>query len=131
MNLSIYSIISLSFALATNAAFADTCVKTRDGERFACMKFSASETKGAAKYGVRLAEPFKIAKQKLLKQGWQLDRKYVSENSSLSHASDEMICGSGWDAICSAAFKRGNEVLYLKMSGTNEGIPLIYVGTED
>lgn len=94
------------------------------------MRFSDSETKAAAKYGLRLTEPFKVVKEKLSKQGWKLDQEYLKQESILPKANQDMICGNGWDAVCSTAFKRGTEVIYLQMSGTNEGNPLIYVGVE-
>lgn len=129
--MTIYAIVVFSAAFAIKTASAAPCVKIRNGEGFACMKFSASEIKNAAKYGLRLTAPFKIVKKKLLKQGWQLDREYLGAGSLDPQSNQAMICGSGWDAICSTAFKRGDEVLYLKMSGTNDGAPLIDVGAED
>jgi hypothetical protein len=124
-------IVFIAAAFALNAASAKPCVKMRDGESFTCMKFSGTEVEAAAKYGLRLAEPFKIVKHKLLKRGWQLDREYLNDAPRSAQKDHEMICGSGWDALCSTAFKRGNDVLYLKMSGTNDGTPLVYVGTKD
>lgn len=103
------------------------CVKMRSGEGSACMTFSAPAIKKAEKYGLRLADPFTVVKQKLAQQGWQLDRAYMSEDAPQASASEEMICGRGWDAVCSTAFKRGKERLYLNMSGTNDGMPLISV----
>lgn len=109
----------------TDGQAAAPCVKMRSGEGTVCMKFSASAIAVAEQYSLRLAEPYSVVKQKLAKQGWQIDHAYLSENSHHASAADEVICGRGWDAVCSTAFKRGNEALYLSFSGTNEGMPLI------
>lgn len=114
-------------AMEASSAKPAPCVKMRSGEGYVCMKFSKAAIKTAGKYGLHLADPFIVVKQTLIQQGWQVDLAYSSEDAPL----DEVMCGRGWDAVCSTAFKRGNETLYLTMSGTNEGMPLISVETAE
>ncbi|XLZ68044.1 serine hydrolase domain-containing protein [Massilia sp. SR12] len=105
------------------------CVKMRSGAGSVCMKFSAPAIARAEQYGLHLADPFSVVKHKLAQQGWVIDRAYLSEDAPQASAAEEMVCGRGWDAVCSTAFKLGNETLYLSMSGTNDGTPLISVET--
>jgi len=117
--------IWLGFASAL--ASADPCVKVRQGESDACMRFSALEKRQAARYGLRLAAPFEANKQALLKHGWVLDRGGQADADSAPGNDHELSCGSGWDAVCQAAFTRGDLMLSLTLSGVNEGRPLVAV----
>lgn len=69
-------IISFLLVLTTGLASSAPCVKIRDGESFACMKFTASDQREAAKYGLKLGASFKATRKILLKQGWVLDRQW-------------------------------------------------------
>jgi hypothetical protein len=89
------------------------------------MKFTASDQREAAKYGLKLGAPFKATKKLLLEQGWVLDRQWLTDRSSQPLDGEEMICGNGWDAACSTAFKRNDVVLELMLSGVNDGRPLV------
>jgi hypothetical protein len=112
-------------ALTTCVSFADSCVKVRQGDSYACMAFSSSEKRDAAKFGVRLAAPFKANKQALLKQGWVLDKQWLADGESEPLNGREMICGNGLDAVCQTAFRKHGIVLVLALSGVNDGAPVI------
>jgi hypothetical protein len=120
----------LGVILATNITNATTCVIVRNGDGMVCMRFTLNETQNAEKYGLALTAPFTIVKQNLQKQGWKVDRKWLSESEAQPIGEEEMLCGSGYDAICTTAFRRDEAVLVLTLSGTNDGLPLIGVGPE-
>jgi hypothetical protein len=117
--------ILFSLALASELATANACVKVRNGESYECMKFSSSERRDAARYGLQLAAPFKAHKQALVQQGWVLDKQWLRQGESEPFDDQETICGSGLDAVCQSAFRKNDVVLVLTLSGTNEGKPLI------
>ena len=118
-------IISFLLALTTGFASSAPCVKIRKGESFACMKFTASDQRQAAKYGLKLGAPFKTTRRILLKQGWVVDRQWLKDNSLQPLDGKEMICGNGLDAACSTVFQRNDVVLELMLSGVNDGLPLV------
>ncbi|WP_229467490.1 hypothetical protein [Massilia sp. Mn16-1_5] len=117
-------------SLATGLALADPCVKIRDGETERCMTFSPAQKRHAAQYGLQLAAPFKATKAALLKQAWVLDKRWLSDADGASADGKELSCGSGWDAVCQSAFRRGDVVLVLTLSGVNEGMPLVALEVE-
>lgn len=112
-------------ALITGPALADPCVKVRQGDAYACMKFSSSEKRAAASHGLQLAAPFAANKRALLKRGWNLGKQWLSENGAGAADGKEMRCGSGLDAVCQTAFRKNERVLVLTLSAVNEGKPLI------
>jgi hypothetical protein len=114
-----------SLSLTTAPAIADPCVKIRRGESDVCMTFSASAKRQAARYGLQLAAPFEANKRILLKQGWVLDTQSLTDADADPTKGKEMSCGSGWDAVCQSAFRRGKELLVLTLSGVNRGLPLV------
>ena len=111
--------------LTTSLAWANSCVKVRNGESYDCMKFSAAEKRAAAKYRLQLAAPFEANKHTLIQQGWVLDKRWLSDKTSEPFDGREMICGSGWDAVCQTAFRKNEVVLVLTLSGGTEGAPLV------
>ena len=74
--------------------------------------------------------PLNSVKGQLTRSGWHIDRKWLKENSESIPAKNDLVCGTGWDAICSTAFTKDNKKLFLVFSGTNEQIPLIHVDTD-
>jgi len=95
------------------------------------MKFSKQERKEAAKYGLRLGEPYKSVKRNLTRQGWVVDRVWLERERSGPLEDGDLICGNGYNMVCSTAFmKKNRKRLYVSLSGTNEGTPLYSVGTE-
>ena len=113
--------------ITSGLSMAEPCVKVRRGEADACMTFSASEKRLAAQYGLRLAAPFEASKQALLKQGWVLDKGGLADADAGLSDGQEPSCGSGWDAVCQSAFRKGDVLLSLTFSGANEGLPLVAV----
>ncbi len=95
-----------------------------------CMKFTPKEHRKAAELGLHLGDSYKSVQHTLTKHGWKLDRAWLNESATGPLTDGELICGSGWDAVCSTAFKSGKVVLVLTFSGTNSGIPLIAVDQE-
>jgi len=92
------------------------------------MKFSKEERKEAANYGLRLGAPYKSVNRILLQHGWVVDHAWLKENSA--HPESGMLCGEGYNAACSTAYKKNYKHLYLDLSGTNDGIPLVGVSTK-
>ncbi|MDB5934973.1 MAG: hypothetical protein JWQ01_2317 [Massilia sp.] len=116
---------------AISAAHAEPCVKVRSGdERESCMKFSAEERKKAAALGLQLGTPYAKVKQHLAKNGWSVDQKWIDANLMPAPIKNDLVCGSGWDAVCSTAFRKNRQTVSLLLSGTNEGTPLIGVEVE-
>lgn len=120
-----------AMCLASAAAHAEPCVKIRSGEASqSCMKFSAEERKQAAALGLRLGAPYAQVRQQLAKAGWSLDQKWIGEHLMEAPADNGLVCGSGWDAVCTTAFRKNRQIISLVLSGTNDGAPLIGVETE-
>jgi hypothetical protein len=120
----------ICFTLAT-PAYGETCVKVRNGkDGYDCMKFSIKERQNASKYGLKLGTPYKISKQKLIKHGWNLDWGWLKDNFPEPPSKDGLYCGNGYDAVCQTAFRKNNMTLFLLLSGTNDGVPLISVDKE-
>jgi hypothetical protein len=94
------------------------------------MKFEKTEQELARSYGVRLGTPYAKVKRELVRNGWQIDRGWL-RNQPAAHREGELICGSGYDAVCSTAFIRGERHAYLTLSGTNTGMPLIGITNEE
>jgi hypothetical protein len=112
-------------------AQAAPCVKVRNGnDGYRCMKFSAEDRRKASEYGLRLAAPYAEIKQHLVKNGWSIDQKWIDENSTGNPTKDGLVCGNGWDAECSTAFRKNQKTISLILSGSNEGFPLIGIDME-
>jgi len=94
------------------------------------MKFSMAEKQQASKYGLRLGSPYETVKRFLIQNGWFLDQKWMEENALSEPTKKDLICGSGWDAVCSTAYRKNGKTISLLFSGTNDGIPLVGVETE-
>jgi hypothetical protein len=110
---------------------AESCVKIRSGDDGqSCMAFRAEERKKAAAQGLQLGEPYAKVKQHLLRTGWSIDQKARAANLRPAPIKDDLVCGSGWDAVCSTVFQKKRVTVSLVLSGTNEGTPLIGVEIE-
>lgn len=121
-----FAIFSL-LALTTGTALAEACVKVRAGSSHACMKFSPTDKRQAANYGLQLGVSFEANKRALMKQGWALDKHSLDDDNSGPSNGREMSCGSGWDAVCQTAFAKEKVLLVLTLSAVNEGAPLVAV----
>jgi hypothetical protein len=127
----IFHFAAAGAVLVAGTVGATPCVKTWEGEKTVCMRFTAAERKAAAGYGLVLGAPYQTVRRQLLTHGWQLDRAWLDENAPSPVGKDEMICGSGMNASCSTAFRRGKQVLMLILSATNAGFPLIDARPEE
>jgi hypothetical protein len=107
-----------------------SCVRVRNGgDSIDCMKFHAAERRSAARFGLSLGEPYAMSHRKLLRRGWVLDRSRKDEGIEPRQIDAEgLVCGVGWDALCSAVFRRsGHAIVLVLASGSNSGLPLISV----
>ena len=117
--------------ISTNLVYAESCVKIRDGkEGYDCMKFSKKARESATKYGLKLGAKYSITRMQLIKHGWSVDQNWLKENSFSSLYKNELVCGSGFDAICSTVFIKNRTNLFLTLGGTNDEIRLISVVTQ-
>ncbi|MCQ4270068.1 hypothetical protein NA655_03430 [Pseudomonas kuykendallii] len=89
------------------------------------MTFTPKEQQVAANYGVRLGAPFKDVKRQLTNSGWSIDKDWLSENAADTKGEVQPVCGNGQDSVCSITFAKGKLQIYLVLSGTNDGLPLI------
>ena len=112
--------------MASHAGGSEPCVQVRAEEGYACMKFSDEEKMAARSYGLRLGAPYQEVKRTLIHKGWKIDRVWVRDQPSMG-PHRELLCGAGYDAVCSTVFLRGERRAYLTLSGTNAGTPLIAV----
>lgn len=113
------------------AADAAPCVKVRAAdESLGCMKFSAQERKKAAALGLQLGAPFAQVKRHLASSGWALDRRWLDQNQASAPTKEGLVCGSGWDAVCTTTWRKNRQTVSLTLSGTNNGTPLIGVELE-
>jgi hypothetical protein len=90
------------------------------------MVFTQAERQVARSYGVDLGTPYAKVKKELMRGGWKIDWDWVRSESEAGRES-ELICGSGYDAVCSATFVQGDRRAYLTLSGSNSGMPLISI----
>ncbi len=125
----LFSVVAI--CLASSAAQAQPCIKIRSGEApQSCMKFSAEERSKATAVGLRLGAPYAQVRQQLAKAGWSLDQKWMGEHLMEPPTENGLVCGSGWDAVCTTAFRKNRQVISLILSATNDGTPLIGVDNE-
>ena len=64
----------------------------------------------------------------LLRDGWTVE-PHDYEGAPPFAAFPEVDCGQGWQAVCSAGFRRGDKVVYLAMDPTDDG-HLLLLGSE-
>ena len=114
----------------SQARAAEACVSVRTDTGEACMKFAPSEQKAARLYGVRLGSPFSEARQVLARKGWHIDREWVRRQPATPR-DGELICGSGYDAVCTTAFVRHGRHAFVSLSANNDGMPVIGIGDRE
>jgi uncharacterized protein YecT (DUF1311 family) len=101
----------------SRAHASEPCVRVRTTSGHACMTFTQAERQVARSYGVDLGTPYAKVKRELLRKGWKIEAGRESE----------LICGSGYDAVCSTTFVQGDRRAYLTLRGSNSGMPLISI----
>lgn len=124
-----HAAVFFALALASALALANPCVKGREGDAHACLRFSPSAQREAADHGLRLGAPFQVNRQVLLKRGWVPDERSPDDDAAAALEDRDMACGSGWDAVCQAAFRKDGRTLLLTLSAVNNGLPLVGVET--
>jgi hypothetical protein len=130
MNLRLHFAAFCLAALPMSGQAAEPCVRIRTQNGHTCMKFDKAERELARSYGVQLGAPFATVKRALMRQGWQVDRAWLREQSDPGDGR-ELICGSGYDAVCSTAFVRDGRHAFLTLSATNTGMPLTGISEEE
>jgi len=125
--------LGIAVCLASSTAYAGDCVKIRNGkDGYDCMKFSRAERNAAANFGLRLGDSYKTVKHVLGRRGWVVDPDWLKRIFSYTGPLEdgELICGSGYDAVCSVAYTKSRKHVYLTLSGTDEETSLIGVATK-
>lgn len=84
----------------------------------------------ARSYSVRLGAPYSKVKRQLELKGWRVDAKWVQKQPEVGRVG-ELLCGAGYDALCSTAMVRGDQHAYLTLSGTNQGEPLVGIADHE
>jgi hypothetical protein len=59
-----------------------------------------------------------------------LDQRWVRGQQAMGRVG-ELVCGAGYDAVCSTALVRQGRHAYLTLSATNPGYPLIHIGASE
>ena len=66
-----------------------------------------------AAYGIHLRMSYREARQRMIKHGWAPDPIEANARHTAAHPPypefPEVLCGEGYDAICSGWFSKGSE----------------------
>jgi hypothetical protein len=100
--------------LVATLALATSCVAlASQGERLDSSSFEWPVAKDLAQYGIHLRMPYQKARQRMIQQGWSPDPTEANERHKTGHLPypnfPEVLCGEGYDAICSGWFSKGSE----------------------
>lgn len=60
-------------------------------------------------FHLKQGQEYSVVKVMLHKQGWANDTSYGDGTNP--YGFNEVVCGAGWDAICSARFVRGTRTI--------------------
>ncbi len=124
--------LAVLISLTTANVYAENCVKVwNDSGGDNCMEFSQAERKKALQYGVRLGSPYKTVRKYLIRNGWTINQSRLKEESMERPLDGDLVCGSGWDAVCSTYFIRKKSAIMLTFSAANDGIPLTGIDAAD
>lgn len=115
------------------AASAGPCLKVRDGTDgtglsggYACMRFSETERRTAARLRLQFASPYQAVRAQMSRNGWTIDPEWLRDFEPDAKRTLP-VCGQGLDAICHIQMMKGKAAVVLTFSGTNQGLPLIAV----
>jgi hypothetical protein len=79
-----------------------------------------------AAYGVRLRMPYGETRQRMIKHGWTPDPTEANARHTPSRLPypefPEVLCGEGYDAICSGWFSKGSESRLLDVREVNKAL---------
>src|SRR5262249_53893645 len=93
-------------------------------ERPDTSKFEWPVANDLAAYGIRLRMPYREARQRMIKHGWAPDSTEPIARHTRAHlpypALPEVLCGEGYDAICSGWFTKGSESRLLDVREVNK-----------
>jgi hypothetical protein len=64
-------------------------------------------------FHLRQGQDYSVVKAMLLKRGWDVDTQYGDGTNP--YGFKEVVCGSGWDAVCSARFLLGSRRILLTL----------------
>ena len=82
-------------------------------ERPDTSKFEWPVANDLAAYGIRLRMPYREARQRMIEHGWAPDPTEAIARHTRNHLPyptlPEVLCGEGYDAICSGWFTKGSE----------------------
>jgi hypothetical protein len=68
--------------------------------------------------GLRAGQTYDSAKLQLTEHGWKVDATYASTHEAAEappFGFKEVICGNGWQAVCSARFLRDGKAVVLTL----------------
>lgn len=68
--------------------------------------------------GLREGQSYASAKTQLIQKGWKVDAAYASTHEAGEappYGFKEVICGHGWQAVCSARFLRSDKAVMLTL----------------
>lgn len=68
--------------------------------------------------GLKEGQSYASAKTQLIHKGWKVDGAYAptrEEDETPPYGFKEVICGNGWQAVCSARFLRNDQAVMLTL----------------
>jgi hypothetical protein len=97
------------------------------------VPFDAAEVAAAKQLGVQLGAPYARVASGLRERGWQVvdpDLEAGDPNSAGTPERPGLVCGAGYDAICSATWKRESQCLSLSVNPRTEAWSVESAGLE-
>jgi hypothetical protein len=68
--------------------------------------------------GLHAGQSYSLAKTQLIAKGWKVDTSYSQAHEAAephSYGFNEVVCGRGWQAVCSARFLRKDQKIMLTL----------------
>ena len=68
--------------------------------------------------GLHAGQSYGLAKTQLIAKGWKVDTTYAQVREAGEpppYGFDEVVCGNGWQAVCSARFLRKDQEIMLTL----------------
>lgn len=72
--------------------------------------------------GLSRGQQYSVARTILLRHGWLVDVAFSDSSSSAQYGFKEVVCGNGFDAVCSARFIRKKQQIMVMLSPTQDGL---------
>jgi hypothetical protein len=121
-------LVAALICFTLSPVYAGVCVNVHGGNGEYCMQFSKEDQRTASKFGLRLGESLDHVWQRLVRNGWSVDRERLEAYGDA--AKGDLECGQGRDPVCSTYFKKNGKSIQLDFSEANVGTPLIGIDTE-